>query len=188
VRTLRGHRLARKGVVPKLVGGALLIALTFSGCRTTALAFKQDKRIELVSPTNLSTVHLPFTIRWTTRDFRIQPPSGRVAHDVRSFAVLVDRSPMPPGEGLRYFARGDSSCLRTPGCPAAQYLGDRNIFLTTNTTFRVQGLADTRPHGRASTKDAHDITIVLLDGSGRRIGEAAFTLRVFVSRANEARS
>jgi hypothetical protein len=161
---------------------AACVALLASACRVNDLAFRQDERVEILTPEQRSKVVLPFHLRWTVRDFDIVGPDG--SHNARAgyFAVLVDASPMPPGANLTYFARDDDSCLRTPGCPDETYLADRDVHLTTDTSFAVDTLRDTRPINRRSVPDEHAITIVLLNGRGERIGESAFKTEFTVDR------
>jgi hypothetical protein len=161
-----------------------LMVLT-TGCRLDSLAFRTDERLEFESPENRSTVKLPFDVRWSVEDFRVTGPDRSVADDAGYFAVLLDVSPMPPGEGLAYFARDDDSCRPSDGCPDAQYLADRRIHTTQATSFRVDALADTRPTDRPSADDDHEITVLLLNGKGERIGESAFRLTVIVDRGQE---
>ncbi len=163
----------------------LSLLLLASGCRLDALAFRVDDRVEFVSPENRSTVTLPFDVRWTVEDFDVVGPDGSESDDAGFFAVLLDVSPMPPGEGLAYFARDDESCRAADGCPDATYLADRRIHTTQATSFTIDALADTRPTDRPSAKDDHEITVLLLNGKGERIGESAFRLTVIVDRGQE---
>lgn len=155
-----------------------------SACRFTNVSLREDKRVEIVAPENRATVDLPFDVRWTTTDFQVTGADGSQADDAGYFAVLLDRSPMPPGENLDYFARDDETC-RPPGCPDLRYLADRNVHVTKETTFRVSALADTRPVDRPSADDDHEITIVLLNGKNERIGESAYRVTVLVDRGQE---
>lgn len=159
--------------------GVLLVA---TGCRFDNLAFRQDERVEIVAPENRSTVSLPFELRWTAEDFEVVGPDGSERTDAGYYAVLLDTSPMPPGEGLEYFARDDESCRPQDGCPDRQYLADRDVHLTEETTFTVDALRDMRPVDRPSAPDDHEITIVLLNGKSERIGESAFKVEFFVDR------
>jgi hypothetical protein len=162
------------------VAGVLLVVA--SGCRVSDLAFRADTRVEFVSPEDRADVKLPFEVSWTVTDFRAVGPDGSETDDAGFFAVLLDVSPMPPGEGLAYYARDDDSCNASDGCPDAQYLADRRIYTTKDTTFRVDALADSRPTERPEADDDHEITIVLLNGKGERIGESAFRRTVLVDR------
>jgi hypothetical protein len=163
-----------------VLGTAACFALLVSGCRFSNVSFREDKRVEIVAPENRDTVRLPFEVRWTTKDFQITGADGEERDDAGYFAVLLDRSPMPPGEDLTYFARDDDTC-RAP-CPDLRYLADRNIHVTQATTFRVDALADTRPVDRPSADDDHEITIILLNGKNERIGESAYRVSVLVDR------
>lgn len=161
---------------------AATCALTFTGCRTSGLAFRTDERVEITTPQQRSEVTLPFELTWTVRDFNITGADGSQLDDAGYFAVLVDTTPMPPGEDLEYYARDDPSCLDAPDCPDASYLADRSVYLTTKMSFQVTTLTDTRPADRQSAPDDHEIVIVLLDGTSRRIGESAFKVDFTVDR------
>jgi hypothetical protein len=153
-----------------------------SGCRTSGLAFRIDDRLEIVAPEESAEVTLPFELSWTVEDFTVVGADGSRSDDAGYFAVLVDTSPMPPGENLTYYARDDETCNPQTKCPDAAYLADRNVFVTRDTTFPVTTLQDTRPIDRPSAPDTHEITIVLLNGSNERIGESAFKVDFTVDR------
>jgi hypothetical protein len=85
--------------------------------------------------------------------------------------------PMPPGADLGWVADGDNACASTPGCPDERYLADRFVFTTEAPELSLDMLPST---SRASRSDHHEITIVLLDGTGRRIGESAWYVEVRV--------
>lgn len=159
-----------------------LVAIAGGACRTTDLAFRVDERVEITHPEPRSEVTLPFTLTWTVEDFTVTGPDGSDTGDRGWFAVLVDTTPMPPGEGLDYFARDDDSCMSLPGCPDETYLADRNVYLTQETSFEVTSLVDTRPVDRQSAPDDHEIAIVLLDGQSERIGESSFRVEFTVDR------
>ncbi len=161
--------------------GVCLVLLA-SGCRLNDLSFREDKRIEITSPENRADVALPFDLTWTVEDFEVVGADGTERHDAGYFAVLLDVTPMPPGETLDYFARDDETCKPAFGCPDKTYLSDRNIYLTKHTTFSVDTLADSRPVDRQSADDDHEITIILLNGKSERIGESAYRRTVIVDR------
>ena len=158
------------------------LALLSAGCRFNDLAFRIDERIDIVAPEDRAEVTLPFELRWTVEDFEVTGPDGQARRDAGYFAVLLDESPMPPGEGPDYVARDDESCLRTEGCPDETYLTDRGIHLTQETTFTVDALRDMRPVDRPSASDNHTITIVLVNGKSERIGESARSVDITVNR------
>jgi hypothetical protein len=168
-----------------ILRAALIIAVAATllpGCRLNDLSFKEDDRVEITSPEDQDEVTLPFEIRWTVKDFEVVGPDGSDSEDAGYFAVLLDESPMPPGEGLDYFARDDESCDRSDGCPDAQYFAERGIFPTSGRSFEVTVIEDTRPTDRQSAPDDHELTIILLNGRGERIGESAFRVDVEVDR------
>jgi hypothetical protein len=128
---------------------AALAALQLTGCEQ--YLFRQSDRIQVVSPQTYSTVREPLTIRWQARDFT--PPQDG------SFAVFVDRDPMPPGESLDYFSRQDR---------------DR-IHVLDQTWLHID-LLSPQVGVDPAEQHHHDVTIVLLDSRGDRIGEyAGFT-------------
>jgi hypothetical protein len=156
---------------------ALLLALLATACVPEGLSFKVDKRLTFTAPKERSTVSLPVTVSWTMRDFSVAGP-GQQGDGY--FAVFVDESPMPPGKGLHWIARKDSSCRESDGCPDAEYLNTRGIFTTTKTSLTLSQLPRT---GREEDKrERHRVTVVLLDPSGKRIGESAFELAFDVNR------
>jgi len=149
-----------------LVGVALLASSCAHG-----LAFSQDRRLTIIAPRGHGKVRLPFTVRWTMRDFRVTGPDGGSDPDSGYFAVFLDRTPIPPGKPLSWIARDDRRCKLIPGCPDETYFETRHVYATTQTQLSFGLLPDLQAVGGHET---HEVTIVLLDGSGRRIGENAW--------------
>ncbi len=150
---------------------ALVVALAvtaLAGCGVRGLAFREDTRVDIVAPADREVVALPVTVRWTVRDF-----GG-------TFAAIVDGSPQPPGEPLGWFARNDDSCRASDGCPDEEYLANRRVFVTPEREFTVVRLPDTEIDGRR--REFHEVTVVLLDGEGRRVGESAWSVEFQVER------
>jgi hypothetical protein len=85
---------------------------------------------------------------------------------------------MPVGKDLKWLARKDEGCKRDPRCPDAAYLKDRSIFLTTGTSVTLDVLP-AAPDGVGD--EQHYATVVLVDGTGHRIGESAW-YRPFTSK------
>lgn len=128
---------------------ALALPLLLSACGQ--YLFQQSNRIEIVTPRVYATVRAPLTVAWRARDFSA-PRDGR-------FAVFIDRDPMPPGEGLDYFARDDRD----------------GIQVLDATSLRIDVFSPMVGVDPAE-QNHHYITVVLLDLAGHRIGEyAAFT-------------
>jgi hypothetical protein len=158
----------------------LTVALLLSACVPEGLAFVRDDRLEIVSPSARSTVTTPVTIRWEVHDFQITGETGDAADDAGYFAVFVDRAPIPPGESLEWLARDDRRCLATKGCPDRTYFADRHVYSTTDTEIRLRNLPELDAY---QGHESHEVTIVLLDGRGRRIGEGAWYVDFFYDRA-----
>lgn len=163
---------------------ALAVALTLvlSSCVSQGLAFRVDDRLTILEPKARSEVTLPVTVRWKVRDFDVVEPGSLATGDkgkVGTFAVFVDGTPQSPGKTLASLAKKDRSCRPSDGCPDAQYLADRNIYSTSKTEITFEQLP--RPSDEKS-KERHDVTIILLDPQGKRIGESAFYVQFIVQR------
>jgi hypothetical protein len=146
----------------------VVLAALVSGCAVDGLAFVRDDRLDILSPASGATVRLPFEVRWSAPDVE-----GR-------FLVLFDRTPMRPNRTLRSLVPSDDQCRTRPGCPDEQWLTEHDLYLTSGTSIRVEDLPEERTNRRA--KDRHEVTIVLLDSRGRRIGESVFIREFIVDR------
>jgi len=150
---------------------ALVLAVAvvlLPGCSVQGLGFVRDTRISIEAPADNATVRLPFELRWKATDF-----DGR-------FVVFFDRSPIRPNQTLRAAVPEDDPCRTEPECPDEAWLLDRNIYVTSEPMLRLERLPDERTNNRA--KDRHELTIILLDESGRRSGESAFVREFIVER------
>ena len=130
-----------------LLAASLLIALTTTGCGGDLL-FRNDRRITITSPDSFATVSQPLTIRWSARDFTA-PADGH-------FMVFLDRSPQAPGETIDSFAPADRYGIVT--------LDQTEV---TTSSFRRD------PNAPSATAAHHEATVIVVDPSGRRIGETA---------------
>ena len=150
-----------------------------SACSTQGLAFVQDQRVEILSPGYRELIDLPVRIDWEVSDPDLE---GELASGTR-FGVYVDVDPQPPGESLDYFARDDVQCRKSPTCPDERYLRQRGIHTTTSTelTFGSLPIAPGVDLERGDP-DFHEVTIVLLDSEGRRIGESAWAIIFEIDR------
>lgn len=149
-----------------LAVAALVAALT-PGCGIHGLSFVQDRRIDIVSPPDRATLALPIEVRWTARDFN------------GTYAVFIDRSPQPPGKPVQWLVRNEQGCRVQDGCPDEAFLAERDIHTTSATTFTVQRIRDV---ANAHSNPLHEVTVVLLDSKGDRIGESAFRVQFRVKR------
>lgn len=164
------------GAVPLV---ALMVLL--SSCTIHGLSLMVDDRLTFVAPEDGQAVGLPLTIDWQIEDFEIgrTPQPADASVDRGYFAVFVDRSPQPPGEPLTWFARDDEACRRDVGCPDQAYLEARGIHTTTDTSFTIDVLPRPADDRR---REMHEVTVILLDPDGERIGESAWRLRFEVDR------
>jgi hypothetical protein len=146
----------------------LSIAVLTSGCAVNGLSFVIDDRVEIVRPTSNEELTLPLTVTWTVDDY-----DGY-------FAVFFDRSPVRPNQNLRSLVPRDDPCRIDDACPDEAWLAAHGVYVTRTTSLTIPNLADRRDSSHA--KDRHDLTIVLLDSTGKRQGEAAFSREFIVSR------
>lgn len=121
--------------------------------------------MSITTPGDRAKVRLPVKVAWSATDL----PSGT------RYAVLVDRSPQPPGEALDWFARGDESCKARPDCPDETYLAERSVHVTDEPSISLAQLPARTTDRRY--RDFHEVTVVLLDSDGRRIGESAWAVQ-----------
>jgi hypothetical protein len=157
--------------VIRTVALAVVVAAVSSACSLSGLAFRQDDRLSFITPDDRAEVSLPVTVRWEVEDFEVGPGAG-------SFAVFVDRAPQPPGKPLDWLARNDESCKLATTCPDEQWYATRYVFPTTATELRIDRL----PARADDRREFHEVTVVLLDEQGRRVGETAWTLEFQVER------
>lgn len=148
---------------------ALAFAVAVSalaGCAVDGLDFRADDRVAIVAPDDRAEVALPLVVEWDATG--LDPADRR-------FAVLVDRTPPPPGRAPAWLFRNATDCSGDE-CASAAYLAERDVFLTTDTSITIEQV----PARRSGDRPMHDITVVLLDAAGERSGEAAWTVRVEV--------
>jgi hypothetical protein len=139
----------------------LVLALALTACANN-LNFRADHRLHWQTPAARKLVSAPFTLAWR---FDGTPPAA--------FAIFVDRTPIKPGQTLKAVAGGDQTCKAEPTCPDATYLAERQVYMTTTMSL---ALAQVLPlsSDREGTQ-LHQATVVVLDASGHRIGESAWT-------------
>lgn len=151
-----------------------------TGCVSQGLAFQVDDRLTITDPKARADVKLPVTVRWNIKDFTVRKGDG--AGGGRSagyFGVIVDGTPQPPGKPLSWFARKDRSCRSGDGCPDAEYLAARGLYSTTDMSLTFEQLP--RPSD-SNKKERHNVTVILLDPAGKRIGESAFNVEFTLRR------
>lgn len=154
----------------------VLATLLTTGCDVSSMGFVQDERIKVVDPPDRSVVSLPVTLRWQVRDFTVTGRDGNSVVDAGYFAVFVDRPPIPAGKSLKWYALQDGSCGDS-ACGKVDNLA--NIYVTEEASLELTSLPDLRERGEV---ERHEAVIVLLDGTGARIGESAFYVRFSYER------
>ncbi len=162
---------------------AVSLALLVTGCGVRGLNFSDDRRLEFLAPSDRAEVRLPVTVAWTVHDFELTGADGSNRRDAGSFGVYVDRTPQPPGQRQTWLVRNDSACKRDRSvCGEQDFLSQRDIHSTTETMFVIERLP--LPTGDAQRRrEFHEVTIVLLNGRGERIGESAFVRQFEVDRS-----
>lgn len=162
---------------------ALVVSVLVSlpGCGVRGLNFVEDGRVTITAPSDRAQVRLPVRVTWTVRDFEVTGPDGSSRPDAGYFGVYVDRAPQPPDRTQAWLVRNDPRCSSDPACPDEAFLAQRDVHSTTETSFVIDRLP--QPSGDAERRrEFHEVTIVLLDGIGRRIGESAFVRQFEVDR------
>lgn len=160
---------------------ALAAAVAWAGCGVNGLNFSQDERVTITAPGDRAKVELPVTVTWRVRDFTVSGKDGSQRPDAGYFGVYVDRAPQPPSRPQEWIARDDPNCQGIPTCPDEAFLAQLNVHSTTRLRFTIERLPE--PTSTATRRrEFHEITIVLLNGRGERIGESAFTRQFEVSR------
>jgi hypothetical protein len=155
------------------VAASLLVLVAATGCQVNGLQFRNDHRLTFDSPQARHRVTAPVTVRWSMKDFSATGLDGSASKDQGAFAVFVDRAPMPVGKDLKWLFRSDNGCKHDAKCPTLQQLSDRGVHVTTETSVTLDVLPQV---GDGVGDEQHWVNIVLLDGTGHRIGESAWYL------------
>jgi hypothetical protein len=164
----------RRGRTAGLRAALVLLAVApLGGCVTEGLAFQADDRVEFVTPKERERVSLPVTLRWETS---LPAPSAGGPY----YAVFVDREPVRPGHTLSNVV--EDSCRRDPACPDLEYLAGRGVHLAGTPELTLETIPDRSTATRTGARESHEVTVVLVDGDGRRIDEAAWSRRFTVER------
>lgn len=151
----------------------VVLASVVGSCAVGDLQFRNDHRLDFAAPDAREHVELPLTVRWTMEDFDLVGLDGSSSDDRGVFAVFVDRAPMAVGEDLEWVARDVPDCDASTACPTPEQLAERDVYVTTDTELTIERLPEAS--GRVGDEQ-HFVNVVLLDGTGRRIGESAWYL------------
>lgn len=166
------------------IATVVLSLMLAAGCGVRGLNFVSDDRLTITAPDDRAEVRLPVEISWRVRDFEITGRDGADRRDAGYFGIYVDRAPQPPEQTQEWLFEDDPSCAGQPACPDAEQLAQFNVYSTTEQTFTIERLP-APSSDEASRRELHEVTIVLLNGRGERIGESAFTVEFEVDRSNE---
>ena len=176
----------------RVLAAALVVpgVLACSGCvDTSQMQFVKDDRLTFQSPDDYELTELPLTVSWTMEDFEVLPKPEKPAkggkgaktvtaadvpeptEDAGYFAVFVDRAPIKPGRTLEDVGDGDPLCEGNPACPDKTYLEAEGVYTTRKPTITLELVK------ALSSKEKiqlHQVTVIVLDSEGRRIGETAW--------------
>lgn len=155
------------------VAATLLVLLAASGCQLGSLQFRNDHRLTFLTPQARHRVTTPLTVSWSMKGFEATGLDGSRSPRKGAFAVFVDRAPMPVGKDLKWLFRADSGCKRDSRCPTLQQLADGGVHVTTETSLTLDALPQV---GDGVGDEQHWVDVVLLDGTGHRVGESAWYL------------
>jgi hypothetical protein len=170
---------ARSGTIA--VGAAATLAL--GGC--SSLALRTDASLRFLQPRDHAQVAYPLRIRWRIDPQRFRATGFDGTRDPRrgAFLVVVDRPPMAPGSDIDSLARSDRICHVTPHCPDKAWLERHGVYVTTRKQLDLAALPAQGVRAAGALR-RHEITIVLVNGRGVRVGESAWTLVVYAGRRN----
>jgi hypothetical protein len=160
--------------VTRLAAIALLALL--SACGVNGLSFVADERVDITRPGDRDEIRLPVTVEWTVKDFAVGAGEG-------SFGVFLDREPQRPGKTLAWLFRGEDTCRGASGnelCATADFLASRRVFETTETSLTFEQVPQLS--GNERRRQFHEVTVVLLDDDGRRVGEGAWSVQFELRR------
>jgi hypothetical protein len=158
-----------------------MVAAVASGTGCAGVALQRDHGLRFLSPPEGARVSLPLVIRWKVDPQRFRPTGFDGSRSGRRgvYAVFVDSAPMRPGRHLDTLAASDKTCRTSPGCPDTTWLADHGVYVVRRPELALRGLP--AAGGRAAPGGRrHRVTVVLLDGRGVRVGEAAWS-RSFVA-------
>ena len=94
--------------------------------------------------------------------------------DGYKFLVLVDQSPMEPGQSINELV--DDICKKTKGCPDKLYLNSHFLFKTTDNGVEIPTVPLGGAYDIDDLSNMHRATIVVLDEHNRRVGEQVWSV------------
>jgi hypothetical protein len=136
-----------------------------TGCAKAPL-FVVNHDVRITTPSQMATVSAPVHVSWRTT---------KLPSTATQYLVFIDTPPIHPGQSVRAIASGDSSCIAAAGCPNAAYLAARDIFLTRQQSATIPFIAALNGIEGHDALPIHEVTVILIDRAGRRVGEYAYT-------------
>jgi hypothetical protein len=150
---------------------AAVALLATASCNPAQFQFFRDNRVHITAPRENQLVGVPFAISWTWHGFTVTRPTEQVSGRAGQFGVFIDSAPPAPGRLLSSLFASDKACRQRPGCPGPADYRQRGIYLGGNGSVTI---SDRALLSSSSEPAQHTVTIVLLDGHGRRLGETAW--------------
>jgi hypothetical protein len=152
-----------------------------TGCAVTRvdapLAFGADRRLEIMSPDQDDDVGLPVAVEWRVKDFELAGGNH--------FGVFVDRVPISPGQQLRLrVCTKDEQQPVQAGEMRRACHDDRDTIKLTDQTSASFDCFRPRDSAPKRERNTHTATVVLLDATNRRVGQAADSVRFRVDEAD----
>ena len=158
----------------------LLVATLVGGCGITRVdapvTFSSDRRVDITQPSAEAKATLPVRVRWEAKDFAL---SGG-----NHFGVFVDRVPIGPKRSVRLRICTEGEKL-PPQIGAFRKIckDDRKtVFITSRPTITLTCF-EARFNVPKRTRNTHTVSVVLLDGNDRRVGEAFDSVKFEVDAA-----
>lgn len=131
---------------------AILAAGPVSGCSTHGLLFRDPGYLKIISPKQGAHLRNGVTVVWRLASSR----------HAASYAVFLDRAPQAPGDRLPTDRTG--------------------IVVTPSTSATFDDVPPKANGVSAKDKRTHELTVILLDGAGRRLGEVEAFVSVVITR------
>jgi hypothetical protein len=156
----------------RILVGCAVMSVAVAGCGNTPREFRQNQSLRIVSPTELQTVTAPAQIRWVTTS--ALPANTR-------FAIFIDTPPLPPGRTLRSMVRRGDPCLLLASCPDATWFQLHGVRLAPSHEVAVDRFPILGGVVGKTSPVIHQVTIVPIDTTGRRIGAATYSVRIRVA-------
>jgi hypothetical protein len=171
------QHLRRSVTAALLAVPTLIVLVLLGGCADySELQFVQDHRLTFTAPGNNELVETPFKLKWRMDDFEVLPKRSKAepTDDAGYYAVFVDLAPVKPNHTLDDVGNDDPACESDPRCPDQEYLNAKGVYVTRKPQITLDVVA---PLPTKERVQRHEVTVVLLDSEGRRIGESAWWLK-----------